>query len=106
MMLIYQLVDVMDTAFWCTNFFQIMLGTEVIWSSTRPRSASQDKFHLSQATKMICFFNPVISYGTRSHKTFKTSSKHISALVFELLAILCPKFGLHVTNQSVIFGWF
>ena len=88
MNLICQLVAPMGTTFWLINFFQPMLHVEVM--VLRARNALQDIIHLSPATKMICFFKPVISYETTSQKTFKTGFKHLATLVLELLTLLYP----------------
>ena len=45
MILICQLLGAMGTAFWCTNFFQLMLGSEVTWSYCFYRNVHLN-FHL------------------------------------------------------------
>ena len=47
MMLICQLVGEMGTAFWCSNFFQLMLGTEV--RSSTCACAPRQKTNLTTA---------------------------------------------------------
>ena len=109
-MLICQLVGDMGTTFWCITLFLPMLVTEATWSSTCTLRVTRQ---ISPQPKMICFLIQSFLMENIPQKIFY---KHISVLVFELLAISCLMsqievsflggFTLMISDRMGGFGWF